>query len=75
MTMSGPTRFRPSCPYCFSPNGVVDVHGHLQCVDCKMNVDPCCGGDASDPVADDGGKEGIKKKSEKKLERKSKKKK
>ena len=23
----------------------VDVHGHLQCPNCKINIDPCCSGE------------------------------
>ena len=32
------------CPYCRSTLPPVWVHGHAQCVACKINIDPCCGG-------------------------------
>lgn len=37
------------CPMCGSTRGTVAVHGHLQCVSCGQNVEPCCGGS---PVGD-----------------------
>ena len=33
------------CPYCQSRN-FVEVHGHSQCVECGVNVVPCCEGAA-----------------------------
>ena len=32
------------CPYCGSQKPLIEVHGHKQCQDCKINVEPCCGG-------------------------------
>ena len=32
------------CPYCRSTLRPVWVHGHAQCVACKINIDPCCAG-------------------------------
>ena len=32
------------CPYCGQSSQTVFVHGHEQCVVCKMNVEPCCSG-------------------------------
>ncbi|WP_200339760.1 hypothetical protein [Rhodovibrio sodomensis] len=34
----------PRCPLCLSDRGMVEVHGHVQCLSCGNNVDPCCGG-------------------------------
>ena len=33
------------CPYCQNRN-FVEVHGHSQCVECGINVVPCCEGAA-----------------------------
>ena len=33
------------CPYCASAPQVVDVHGHKQCVNCGINISPCCSGE------------------------------
>lgn len=33
------------CPYCNCNAPFVYVHGHYQCVACKQNVMPCCGGE------------------------------
>ena len=42
------------CPYCASAQQVVDVHGHKQCVKCRINVSPCCFGEqASEYEIDD----------------------
>lgn len=35
------------CPWCASPLRPVEVHGHIQCATCGINVDPCCGGAAT----------------------------
>ena len=32
------------CPYCGQSCKTVFVHGHEQCVCCKMNIKPCCEG-------------------------------
>ncbi len=32
------------CPFCGRAAGTVYVHGHVQCLACGLNVDPCCGG-------------------------------
>jgi hypothetical protein len=32
------------CPYCAAPTPLDYVHGHAQCVQCKMNIEPCCNG-------------------------------
>lgn len=36
------------CPACGQPENIMWVHGHGQCVHCKMNVVPCCDGATSD---------------------------
>jgi hypothetical protein len=36
------------CSYCASAQQVVDVHGHKQCVKCRVNVSPCCSGEQAD---------------------------
>ena len=33
------------CSYCGQSSKTVFVHGHEQCVVCKINVEPCCQGD------------------------------
>ena len=35
------------CYYCGQSSKTVFVHGHEQCVLCKINVKPCCQGVAS----------------------------
>ena len=32
------------CPYCGQSTQTVFVHGHEQCLFCKVNIDPCCQG-------------------------------
>jgi len=32
------------CPYCGHPYVPVEVHGHVQCSVCGVNVEPCCEG-------------------------------
>jgi hypothetical protein len=34
------------CPNCGVMAPVVEVHGHMQCANCKMNISPCCEGAA-----------------------------
>ena len=41
------------CPYCGQSSQTVFVHGHEQCVVCKMNVEPCCSGQGLDCVVDE----------------------
>ena len=39
------------CPYCEGKTSqTVFVHGHEQCVVCKMNLEPCCQGQTLDYV-------------------------
>lgn len=38
-------KVRPVCPYCNHYYVPVDVHGHVQCSNCKTNIDPCCQGE------------------------------
>jgi hypothetical protein len=33
------------CPYCSSVQQVVEVHGHSQCIRCRINISPCCSGE------------------------------
>ena len=33
------------CSYCGQSSKTVFVHGHEQCVNCKINVEPCCQGE------------------------------
>jgi primosomal protein N' len=33
------------CPYCAFAQKVFDVLGHKQCVQCGINVSPCCSGE------------------------------
>ena len=35
------------CNYCGMITEQVRVHGHEQCVNCGVNVEPCCDGDNS----------------------------
>jgi hypothetical protein len=37
---------QPLCPNCHRPYHPVEVHGHVQCSVCRVNIDPCCGGAA-----------------------------
>ena len=32
------------CAYCSSAQQVVEVHGHRQCLNCGINLEPCCEG-------------------------------
>lgn len=41
----------PRCPMCGSTAPTVYVHGHSQCADCRVNIDPCCGGAPLDETA------------------------
>lgn len=34
------------CPNCHQPYHPIEVHGHVQCSVCRVNIDPCCGGAA-----------------------------
>ena len=47
MSPTAPT----ACPWCGSLRGVVHVHGHGQCLTCKSNTQPCCGGDNGNDVS------------------------
>ncbi|MFM7246712.1 MAG: hypothetical protein ACKO7U_07570 [Actinomycetota bacterium] len=42
---------RARCPMCGSPAPRVEVHGHVQCAACGVNIDPCCGGAPLDEAA------------------------
>jgi len=35
------------CVYCASAQQVVEVHGHIQCIRCGINIDPCCSGSST----------------------------
>jgi hypothetical protein len=35
---------QPRCPNCHQPYHPIEVHGHVQCSVCRVNIDPCCGG-------------------------------
>ena len=35
---------------CGSQAAPVQVHGHGQCADCGVNIDPCCGGAPTDDL-------------------------
>jgi hypothetical protein len=35
------------CPWCNHSIQPIDVHGHSQCPNCKINIDPCCSGENS----------------------------
>ncbi|MGA0121852.1 MAG: hypothetical protein ACO3KD_02435 [Gaiellales bacterium] len=39
------------CPMCGSTAQPVEVHGHVQCATCGINIDPCCGGAPLDEAA------------------------
>ena len=41
------------CPYCAQSSQTVFVHGHEQCVVCKMIAEPCCQGQGLDCVGDE----------------------
>lgn len=34
------------CSYCGQSYKTVFVHGHEQCIFCKINLEPCCQGDS-----------------------------
>ena len=36
------------CPFCGQLTKVIWVHGHGQCMVCKMNFDECCRGESVD---------------------------
>lgn len=33
------------CPWCTQPTPMHYVHGHAQCVHCRINIAPCCEGE------------------------------
>jgi predicted Fe-S protein YdhL (DUF1289 family) len=33
------------CPWCQRLTLPIQVHGHVQCQHCGINIDPCCGGE------------------------------
>ena len=33
------------CPWCQRLTLPIEVHGHVQCQHCGINIDPCCGGE------------------------------
>lgn len=37
------------CPWCGAPTPANYVHGHVQCLGCKKNIDPCCEGEQAQP--------------------------
>lgn len=53
-TVVGAHRSQLPCPFCGTIAQPVYIHGHYQCVTCKTNIDPCCGGeqacDSGDPA-------------------------
>ena len=34
-----------NCQWCNTSIIPIDVHGHYQCPNCKINIDPCCSGE------------------------------
>ena len=38
------------CLFCSNVLQVIWVHGHGQCANCGINVDPCCGGAPMDQM-------------------------
>lgn len=36
------------CNWCNNEVFPIEVHGHSQCPNCKINIDPCCSGERSD---------------------------
>jgi len=46
-----PAACRRRCPMCGSTAAPVEVHGHVQCATCGVNIDPCCGGAPLDEAA------------------------
>jgi hypothetical protein len=36
------------CPWCRHETEIVWVHGHGQCIICKINIDECCRGEQCD---------------------------
>lgn len=39
-----------TCPYCGQSSQTVFVHGHEQCLFCKINIEPCCQGETQGAV-------------------------
>lgn len=37
---------QPICPVCNRPYHPIEVHGHVQCSVCGVNIEPCCAGAA-----------------------------
>jgi hypothetical protein len=37
-----------NCQWCNTLIIPIDVHGHYQCPNCKINIDPCCSGEHND---------------------------
>ena len=37
-----------NCQWCNTSIVPIDVHGHYQCPNCKINIDPCCSGEHND---------------------------
>ncbi len=37
-----------NCQWCNTSIIPIDVHGHYQCPNCKINIDPCCTGEHND---------------------------
>ena len=33
------------CNWCNNEIRPIEVHGHYQCPNCKINIDPCCSGE------------------------------
>ena len=33
------------CMWCSKQVNPIEVHGHYQCPNCKINIDPCCSGE------------------------------
>ena len=33
------------CLWCNTMSIPIEVHGHYQCANCKINIDPCCSGE------------------------------
>ena len=38
------------CNWCAAPLRPVEVHGHVQCGTCGINIEPCCGGEQACPA-------------------------
>lgn len=43
--MSGARNDVVRCPWCQRLTLPIQVHGHVQCQHCGINIDPCCGGE------------------------------